>query len=391
MLALEDATQIALSSVRQLGSERVDLAMAVDRILAEDIISDIDMPPFDRSAMDGYACRRADLGNELLVIEAIRAGYVPQKKIGKNQCAKIMTGAVVPQGADCVVMVEYTKMQTVNTIRFTGTETTDNIRPKGQDLRAGEVVLHSGIRIRAQHIATLAAVGYINPCVSLQPRVGIISTGDELINPNEKPRCSQIRETNSHQLSAQIKQMCGIVKNYGIVPDFEHEIESMFRKAIIENDIVILSGGVSAGDCDYVPGIMKQIGIDIMFHKIALKPGKPTVFGVCNNAFCFGLPGNPVASFVVFELLVKPFLYGIMGHVHKPMISYMPLAESLRRKKTERQSWIPICIDDEGAVKPIEYHGSAHISALCGADGLVHLDRGVSKIEKGMIVEVRLI
>lgn len=391
MLALEDATQVVLASACQLGSERVNLAMAVDRILAEDVISDIDMPPFDRSAMDGYACRRVDLGNELLVIETIRAGYVPKEKVGKNQCAKIMTGGVVPQGADCVIMVEQTSLQTADTIRFIGTETADNIRPKGQDVRVGEIVLHSGTLIKAQHIATLAAVGCINPCVSLQPRVGVISTGDELIMPSEKPQCSQIRESNGFQLSAQIKQMRGIVRNYGIVPDLKHEIDMILRKAIIENDIVVLSGGVSAGDCDYVPGIMKQIGIDIMFHKIALKPGKPTVFGVCNETYCFGLPGNPVASFIVFELLVKPFLYRIMGHVHKPMNSYMPLAESLRRKKTERQSWIPVCIDDEGAVIPIEYHGSAHISALCAADGLIHLDTGVSEIEKGTFVKVRLI
>ncbi|MCP4608306.1 MAG: molybdopterin molybdotransferase MoeA [Planctomycetes bacterium] len=391
MLALEEASQVVQSSARQLGSERVDLAMAVDRVLAEDVICDIDMPPFDRSAMDGYACRRSDLANELLVVETIRAGYVPKEKVGKNQCAKIMTGSVVPQGADCVIMVELTKMQTANTIRFIGRETANNIRPKAQDLRAGEVVLRSGTLIRAQHIAILATFGCIKPCVSQQPRVGVISTGDELVIPSEKPRCSQIRESNGYQLSAQIKQMCGIARNLGIVPDFKQDIDMILRKAIVENDVVVLSGGVSAGDYDYVPEIMKQIGFDVIFHKIAIKPGKPTVFGVCNNVYCFGLPGNPVASFVVFEVLVKPFLYKIMGHVYKPAYSYLQLSESVKRKKTERQSWIPIYIDDIGEVRPIEYHGSAHISALCRADGLIHLDTGVSEIEKGMIVEVRLI
>ena len=391
MLAFEDASRIVQSSVRQLGSEHVDIVVAVNRILAEDVTSDIDMPPFDRSAMDGYACRRADLTNKLLVIETIRAGYTPRKTIDKNQCTKIMTGGAVPQGADCVIKVEQTKMQSESTIRFTGRQTADNICPKGQDVRAGEVVLCSGTRIRAQHIATLAAVGCTNPCVSQQPRVGVISTGDELVKPDEKPRHSQIRESNSHQLSAQIRQMDGIVKNYGIVPDCKQDIDRMLRKANTENDVVVFSGGVSAGDYDYVPGIMAQIGVDVIFHKIAVKPGKPTVFGVYNDVYCFGLPGNPVASFVVFELLVKPFLYKIMGHKHKPMISCMPLAEPLRRKKTERQSWIPVVFDDMGTVRPVEYHGSAHISALCSADGLIHLDTGVSEIEKGVMVEVRLI
>ncbi len=361
MLALEDATQAVLSSARQLDSEHVDINVAVNRILAEDVISDIDMPPFNRSAMDGYACRRADLANELSVIETIRAGYAPRKTIGKNQCVKIMTGGVVPQGADCVIMAEQTEMQTASTIRFTERQTADNICPQGEDMQAGEAVLRKGTRIKAQHIATLAAVGCVNPCVSQQPRVGVISTSDELVKPEEKPRYAQIRESNGHQLSAQIRQLGGIVKNYGIIPDFRQDIDRMLRKAIVENNVVVFTGGVSAGDYDYVPGIMSQLGVDVIFDKVAVKPGKPTVFGVCNGVYCFGLPGNPVASFVVFELLVKPFLYEIMGHEHKPMISCMRLAVPLRRKKTERQSWIPVVVDDIGTARPIEYHGSAHI------------------------------
>jgi molybdopterin molybdotransferase len=221
--------------------------------------------------------------------------------------------------------------------------------------------------------------------------VGVISTGDELVKPEEKPRYAQIRESNGHQLAAQIRQLGGIVKNYGIVPDFRQDIDRMLRKAITENDVVVFTGGVSAGDYDYVPGIMSQLGVDIIFDKVAVKPGKPTVFGVCNDVYCFGLPGNPVASYVVFELIVKPFLYKIMGHEYQPMISCMRLAESLRRKKTERQSWIPVVVDDIGTARPIEYHGSAHIGALCNADGLIHLDTGVSEIEKDMLVDVRLI
>lgn len=391
ILTIDDALRIVQSSVRQLGSEHVDLVEAINRILAEDVTSDIDMPPFDRSAMDGYACRRTDLANELTVIETIPAGYTPNKTIGENQCAKIMTGGVVPQGADCVIIVEQTEIQSQDTIRFTSKHTTDNICPQGQDVRTGEVVLSSGTRIGAQHVATLAAVGCIKPCVYKQPRVGVISTGDELVKPDEKPQPSQIRESNGYQLSAQIRQMGLIAEYYGIVPDIKQDIERVLKKAINENDVVVFSGGVSAGDYDYIPGIMSEIGLDVLFRKIAVKPGRPTVFGVCDDGYCFGLPGNPVASFVIFELLVKPFLYKMMCYEHKPAISCMPLAESFRRKKAERQSWIPVIIDDIGAVKPIEYHGSAHISALCNADGLIGLDTGISEIEKGTIVEVRLI
>jgi molybdopterin molybdotransferase len=391
MLAFDEALQIVLGSSRQLGSERVDLSVATNRILAEDVTSDVDMPPFDKSAMDGYACRRADLSNELSIIERIPAGRVPRKTVGVNQCAKIMTGGMVPQSADCVVMVEQTEQQTAETMRFTGQQTSDNICPKGEDVNAGQVVLRKGTRIRPQHIATLAAVGCTSVCVFRPPKVAVISTGDELVTPGEKPWLSQIRETNSHQLSAQAGQVGAIVSNYGIVADRKQDIDRMLRKAIVENDVVVLSGGVSAGDYDHVPGIMTQMGIDVLFQKVAIKPGKPTVFGVCSDTFCFGLPGNPVASFVIFELLVKPFLYKMMGHNYRAACACVPLAVAVKRKKTERQNWIPVVITDDLQVKPVEYNGSANITAFCDADGLIGIDKGITEIEKGTVVQVRLI
>ncbi|UCE49846.1 MAG: molybdopterin molybdotransferase MoeA [Phycisphaerales bacterium] len=391
MLSLEEASKIVLSSARQLDSERVDMAMTVGRILAEDITSDIDVPPFIRSAMDGYACRRADLANELLVIETIRAGCTPSEIVGPNQCSKIMTGAMVPQGADCVVMVEQTEMKAASAVRFTGNQTRDNIRPRGEDIRAGKVILRRGIRIRPQHIAVLATVGCTRPLVSERPKVGIISTGDELVRPAKNPKCSQIRESNSHQLSAQIGQIGGIASSYGIVPDHQQDIDRALREAIAENDVVVLSGGVSAGDCDFVPDVMTQIGIDVLFRKIAVKPGKPTVFGVWDDVYCFGLPGNPVASFVVFELLVKPFLYGLMGHNYRPPRACAPLATKVGRRKTDRQSWIPVVITEDLTAEPLEYHGSADIRALADADGLISLDTGIAEVEKGTVVCITLI
>jgi molybdopterin molybdotransferase len=391
MLAFEEALQIVLSSSKQLNFECLDLFIAYDRILAEDVTSDIDMPPFDKSAMDGYACRRADLANELSIIENIPAGYMPKKTIGVNQCAKIMTGSVVPKGADCVVMIEQTEQQTANTMRFIGQQTRDNICSKAEDVRTGQIVLRKGTRISPQHIATLAAVGCSNVCVSRLPEVGVISTGDELVTPDEKPELCQIRETNSYQLSAQARQTGAIVNNYGIVGDRKHDVNSMLQMAMAKNDVVVLSGGVSAGDYDYVPGIMKQIGIEVLFQKIAIKPGKPTVFGMSEDTYCFGLPGNPVASFVVFELLVKPFLYKMMGHDYRPASTCVPLASAITRKNSEKQSWIPVAISGDLEAKPVKYHGSANITALCEADGLISIDKGVTELGKGKIVQVRLI
>jgi molybdopterin molybdotransferase len=311
--------------------------------------------------------------------------------IESNQCAKIMTGAAVPQGADCVIMIEFTENPTANTVRFAGGQTANNICLKGEDVKAGEVVLQKGSRIRPQHLAVLASVGCTQPVVSKRPRVAVLATGDELVQPASKPGPSQIRNSNGFQLMAQIESMGAVARNYGIAKDTDKAIDKIFKEAVDQSDVVIVSGGVSVGDYDLVPGIFKQNNIDLLFEKIAMKPGKPTVFGVSEKVYCFGVPGNPVSTFVLFELLVKPFLCKLMGHDYAPPAIQLPLGESIRRKKTERQNWIPVAITDTGTLKPVEYHGSAHINALCIADGVVSIGVGVGEIEKGTIVPVRLI
>jgi len=391
MLPFDEALKIVLDSAHKLGSERIDIAQAANRILAEDVKSDMDMPPRNRAVVDGYACRREDLANELKVIETIRAGMPPKKTIGPNQCAKIMTGATVPRRADCVFMVEFAENPTAGTVRFTGEKTNDHIRPKGRDIKAGQVVLRCGTRIRPQHIAVLATVGHTEVLVARKPMVGIIATGDELVEPQSKPSPWRLRNSNSPQLAAQLESVGTDVTDYGIAKDTAGDIDGTFKKAAAENDVVLLSGGVSMGDFDLVPGILKQNNIELLFEKIALKPGKPTVFGISENLYCFGLPGNPVSTFVVFELLVKPFLYKLMGHDYAPPNIQMPLDETIWRKDTERRGWTPVTITDAGTLRKVEYHDSGHINALCGADGLVCMDVGVAEIPKGTIVQIRLI
>ena len=387
----DDAFEIVMSSAPRLGAERVGIENALNRILAEDVVSDIDMPPFNKSAMDGFACRRVDLGNELTIIETIPAGYAPSKSIGTNQCAKIMTGAVVPEGADCVIMVEYTENVAEDRIRFTASTTNDNICLRAEDTKKGDVVLRSGQIIKAQHITVLATVGCIKPLVALQPRVGIIATGDELVEPGQQPTACQIRNSNAFQLAAQVIGASAIATNYGIAADTKKAIDGMLKKGIRQNDIVILSGGVSVGDYDLVREVLKENNVRLLFEKIAIKPGRPTVFGISDDVFCFGLPGNPVSTFIMFELLVKPFLYKMMGYNFTPAVSYMQLERTIARKKTERDFWLPVVFTRNGKVAKIEYHGSAHINALCEADGLVCMPAGVAEIKEGTDVAVRQI
>jgi molybdopterin molybdotransferase len=391
MIAFEQALQIVLNCARPLGTERVDVRESLGRILAEDVASDMDMPPFDKSLVDGYACRRADLAGDLHVIETIQAGASPTSSVGPGRCAKIMTGAAVPAGADCVVMIEQTEDVDPETIRFTDQRTRDNIAGKASDIGTGQVVLRKGTCIAPQHVAVLASVGCTRPLVANRPRVALVAGGDELVEPAAVPGPSQIRNSNSVQLAAQLQAVGAAVRDYGTVKDVAAEIDRVLKAALGENDVVLISGGVSVGDFDFVPSILRQNNVQLRFEKVAVKPGKPTIFGVSEKAFCFGLPGNPVSTFVTFELLVKPFLYKLMGHDYSPVRVQMCLDETVTRKDTERQSWAPVELTGDAAVRPVEYHGSAYILALCQADGLISMDIGVAGLEKGTRVSVRLL
>ncbi len=387
MIPFEEAFDIVMKTARPLEAEPVELREALARVLAEDVCSDVDMPPFDKSAMDGYACRREDLVLDLEIIETVQAGKTPTMTVGKGQCTKIMTGAQVPPGADCVIMVEQTELVAGGLVRFTKRETRDHICRQGEDIRKGARVVPKGTLLAPQHIAVLASAGCAQPRVSRRPRVGVIATGDELIEPGQPLGPAQIRTSNSYQLFSHVQTAGSVPTYYGIARDTEADIDSALKCAIAGNDVVILSGGVSMGDFDLVPRVMVNNNIRILFDSIAMKPGKPTTFGVSPDIYCFGLPGNPVSTFIQFEILIKPFLFRLMGHEFRPPFSVLPLAEPLRHGRSDREMWVPVVLTDEG-VRPIEYHGSAHVNALCKADGLIVVPAGAS-LEKGTAVRVR--
>jgi len=291
MIIFEEAYKLVINSAVKVENEYVDLNNSLNRILAEDVISDINSPPFDKSAMDGYACRKEDMHNELQVIEVIPAGQVPEKPIEKNLCSKIMTGAMVPDGADCVLMVEYTEDISKNKIKFIKESTKNNIAYAAEDVKQGDIVLKKGTKIKAQHIAVMATTGYIKPLVAKKVRVGIISTGNEIVEPNIKPGLSQIRNSNAYQLIAQVEQAGAIPDYIGIAKDDEESSYKLIVDAFSRNQLVLLTGGVSMGDFDFIPDILDDLNIDIKFKTIAIQPGKPTVFGIKGNQFVFGFPG----------------------------------------------------------------------------------------------------
>lgn len=391
LLPFERAYEVAMSYVKPIGAETIDIFHAAGRILAENIFADADFPPFDKSVVDGFACRRRDLGNVLTIVEEIPAGAVPKRQIGENECAKIMTGAPVPPGADIVVMVEETQPVGENRIKFVGENPQTNIYFRGSDVRRGDLLIPAGTRIFPHHIPVLASVGKHKIAVSRRPKVGIIVTGDEIVEPAETPAAGQIRNTNAYLLWAQTETVGGIPSYYGISPDEPEKFRELLAKSIAENDITLVSGGVSMGEYDIVPDVFRALGLEIKFDRLAIKPGRPTTFAVSDDAVAFGLPGNPVSSFVAFEILVKPFLFAMMGHKYEPLKIVAPLGVEFSRRIARRDERIPAKFGDDGRVYPVEYHGSAHFQALIHADGLIMIPRGVHKIPAGEKVEVYLI
>lgn len=391
MIALDKAIDIVLSNINPLNKdENVALWSSMGRVLAANVVSDMNMPPFNKTAVDGYACRMVDAKDELEVIEIIPAGTIPSKTVEKGQCSKIMTGAMIPNGADCVLMVEDTKEVSPNRIIFTGDKPRANICILGEDMKTGEVAIKKGTTLSAQHIAIMAALGCTQPSVTLKPSVAVLVTGDELVEPNHVPTGGQIRNSNGHQLVGQILKANATPNYIGIVNDTEQATYNAIAKALKESDIVILTGGVSMGDYDYVPSVMKKLGIQILFDSIAIQPGKPTKFGVKDGKLIFGLPGNPVSSYMQFEILVKPAIQKLMGgEPNTKSIVRLPLANGYKRKKVERLGLIPVLVNDKNKVEAVEFHGSAHIFALAKAEGYIMIPLGDSEIKEGELVDVR--
>ncbi len=376
-----------LGSARPLGSEEVDLADAAGRVLADDVVSDIDMPPFNKSAMDGFACRRADLEAPLTIIETVAAGSMPEKEIGEGECTRIMTGAAVPQGADTVVMIEDTEEEDgiVTVIRRSGR---NNICLFGEDVRKGDRVLMKGSLIRPSEIAVLAATGGAAVRVATRPVLGVAVTGDELAEPGEPVGPGMIPNSNGPQLVAQASAAGLPVSYLGIVPDEPGAVPGLIESASGQVDVFIFSGGVSMGDYDFVPGGLEEAGFELLVHGAAIKPGRPLLFGRRGNAWAFGLPGNPVSVFVLFEIIVKPFCFRLMGHDYRPFEITVRLEEDFTRKNAVRTAHVPVRLTPDGRALFIDYHGSAHIHAYTMADGILRIPAGVSSLKKGDAVKV---
>jgi molybdopterin molybdotransferase len=378
MLAVSEAQAIVLQHAHPLPPEGTPLnSQALGLVLAEDVASDLDMPPFDKALMDGYALRAADLtegGGTLTVIEEVTAGNTPARPVGPGQATRIMTGAPMPDGADAVVMLERTRALDGEQVRLEEpARPGQNVLARGEEMRRGQTVLSAGALLRPQEFGVLATVGRTAVRVHPRPRVALLSTGDELVDASEVPGPGQIRNSNGPMLAAQVLRAGGVPHSMGIGRDRVDDLRQLITEGL-RASILILSGGVSAGKLDLVPGVLQELAVQPHFHKVKMKPGKPAFFGSRDGTLVFGLPGNPVSALVCFELFVRPAIRKLSGHADAgPFLVQATLIEDFAYR-TDRPTYHPARLhqgENGWRVLPVPWFGSPDLRGLTRANAFV--------------------
>jgi molybdopterin molybdotransferase len=401
MTSFDDALNIILDSVKtHLGSEKTGILDSAGRVPVEDIVSDCDIPAFDYSAMDGYALVSSDSigasagsGIKLKVAGEFRAGGDTSATVGPGEAVKIMTGAPIPEGADAVIMVENTEEKDGVVEIFEEVEKGKNIRFAGEEIKSGDIVLTQGSLITPACIGMLASLGRSMIKVSEKPRVAILTTGDEVINIEEKMEPGKVRNSNAYSLYSQIIESGGIPVNKGIARDSKENLRTSLEECL-DCDIIVTSGGVSMGEYDYVKDVMNELGMDEKFWKVAMRPGKPNLFGTIKGKPFFGLPGNPVSTMIGFEVFVRPTIMKMLGCYGEQRREVEALLEEdVKTKKgltffvRAQTRW-----EDGGYVtKTTGLQGSGMLSSMVKANSFIITSEDEETVKKGSRVKVRLL
>lgn len=367
--------------------ELVSLADALDRVLSQDVTSDVDLPPFEKSAMDGFAVRAADFARaprpaSWRVTGESRAGAPFTGVVAPNECVAIYTGAEVPPACDAVVMVEKSRPAADRVHLDDDPKPGQNVCHRGEDLRLGDVVLRSGRMLRAIELSVLAAVGCDPVPVFRRPRVALFTTGDELVPVRSKPGPGEIREGNTYYLAARLRTLGAAVLDLGVVRDDERELEAQVSRALEESDALITTGGVSMGKYDLVGAVLERCGVEPVFHKVAIKPGKPLWFGVRGRVPVFGLPGNPVSCLIGMEVFVRAALARMSGHVQEERLATLRSGRWMgdATKPNPREQHLPVRVtagsDGVDRLEPIRWSSSADIVGLTRAEALAVVPMG---------------
>ena len=398
MIPVEEALRRILGRTPRLPAETVGLAAARGRVLREDVFADRDLPPFDRSAVDGYAVRAACLANgcRLRVVEEIPAGTMPRIALAPGEASAVMTGAPMPPGADAAVMVEDT-LREGDFVRWPAPGRTppavrpgERITPRAAEVRAGTKLLEAGIRVSAAAVGLLATVGKVRIAAGRRPRVAVFSTGDELLHPRTRtPGPAQIRDANSHMIAARCRELGLGTERRGFVPDDPIRLRDALATGL-EADALFISGGVSMGRYDYVEPMLEEAGVRLLITAVAIRPGKPFVFGIREGdspTLVFGLPGNPVSALTTFEVLARPALDRMEGITspERPLPSVRLLAPVTQRGP--RRAFLParVRVSERGELvaQPIRSQGSGDIAAVALANALVVVPEDAGTVAAG--------
>jgi molybdopterin molybdotransferase len=375
--SIGEALALVLERARPLAPEGVAIREAAGRVLAVDAHAVTDLPPFDSSAMDGYAVRAADTPGVLAVVGQSAAGRPATQRVKEREAVAISTGAVVPEGADAVVPVERTKGE----VEVEEVGAGENVRPRGGDVRAGELVVAAGELLGPAQVGALAAAGVAVVSCARRPRVAVLATGSELRPPGAPLARGEIYESNSVLLGAQLAQAGAIVEVLQSVADDEDATRAAIERGL-GYDVLLTSGGVSVGPHDLVRGALAELGAEEIFWRVAVKPGKPIAFAVRAGTLVFGLPGNPVSSLVGFELYVRPALRALQGeHDPGPRYASATLARTARRNR-DRDEFLRARRQGD-MLEPLEGQGSHMIVRAALANALVHIPRGEGDVRQG--------
>lgn len=397
MISVAEAIGIILEQTRPLAAERINLADALGRVLAENIIADSDLPPFDRAQMDGFAVRAADTEEtpaRLRVVGEAAAGRGFAGAIRANEAARIMTGAPVPEGADSVQQVEHTRPADdgVSVDILKRVAPGQFIIKRASETERGTEVLAAGEQITAARMAVLASFGYAMVSVGRRPRVAVLATGSELVGVEEKPDADKIRDSNTYALAAYAALAGARVERLPLAGDDSDLLQKMIADAAARSDAIIISGGVSMGDYDFTKPALRSLGAEIFFERVRLRPGKPTVFARLGECLIFGLPGNPVSVSVTFNLFARTSLRAMQGTRDAAMIEEQAVLARAVKRAAERVSYLPCTLttseDGHLIAETLRWGGSSDFVAFARATALVIVPAGESEMEAGAKVKV---
>ncbi len=395
MISVAEAIRIVKEQTTSLPVESIALADALGRVLAEEVVADSDLPPFDRAQMDGYAVRSADTRNvraRLRVVGESAAGRGWNDEMKAGEAVRIMTGAPVPAGADSVQKVEVTTERDGTVEIAEATQPGQFIVNRASEIKAGETVLQAGEEINAARMAALASFGYALVKVGKRPRVAVLATGTELVAVNEKPGADQIRDSNSYSLGAYAQLAGALVERLPLAEDDPELLKREISEAAARSDALILSGGVSMGVYDFTKTALRDLDAEVFFERVSLRPGKPTIFARLGRTLVFGLPGNPVSVSVTFNLFARTALRAMQGFMDAAMVEEWAVLAYGAKGAMERASYLPAQLrsDEDGRLlaEPLKWGGSSDFVAFARATALVIVPEGTSRLDAGARVRV---